>query len=104
MIAREWKCRVPHAQTEGFITYLHQTGLQDSKRTPGFCGAQLLKRPLAEQVELTLITYWDTLAAIQAFAGSDISQARLYPEDWQYELDPDAFVLHYEVIAHQFSL
>lgn len=101
MIAREWKCRVPQAHSDGFTDYLHETGIKDSSATPGFRGAQIFRRSLSGKVELTLITYWDTLASITAFAGDDISQARLYPEDEVYELEPDFSVQHYEVIEHQ---
>lgn len=102
MIAREWKCRVPEAHAEGFTAYLHETGVRDSSATPGFFGAQILRRSLTGKVELTLITYWDSLDSIKAFAGANISRARLYPEDEVYELEPDVDVLHYEVIEHGF--
>ena len=68
-----------------------------------FLGAQIFRRSLAAKIELTLITYWDNLESIKAFAGNDISQARLYPEDEAYQLEPDLSVQHYEVIEHQFS-
>jgi heme-degrading monooxygenase HmoA len=103
MIAREWKCRVPNVHSEGFTSYLYETGIKDSSATPGFLGAQIFRRALAGKIELTLITYWDKLESITAFSGSDISQARLYPEDEVYELDPDLSVQHYEVIEHQIS-
>lgn len=103
MIAREWKCRVPEIHSEGFTGYLYETGIKDSSATPGFLGAQIFRRFLTDKVELTLITYWDRLASIKAFAGDDISQARLYPEDEVYELEPDLAVQHYEVIEHQLS-
>lgn len=103
MIAREWKCRVPEAHNEGFTAYLYETGVKDSAETAGFLGAQIFRRSLAGKVELTLITYWDELESIKAFAGNDTSQARLYPEDEVYELEPDLSVQHYEVIEHQFS-
>jgi heme-degrading monooxygenase HmoA len=102
MIAREWKCRVPETQSEGFTGYLYETGIKDSSATPGFLGAQIFRRSMAEKIEITLITYWDNLESIKAFAGCDISQARLYPEDEVYELEPDLSVQHYEVIEHQF--
>src|SRR5690554_6862845 len=86
MIAREWKCRVPEARSEGFTGYLYETGIKDSSATPGFLGAQIFRRSLAAKIELTLITYWDNLESIKAFAGNDISQARLYPEDEVYEI------------------
>ena len=104
MIAREWKCRVPEAHGEGFTSYLYETGIKDSSATPGFCGAQIFRRFHVGKVELTLITCWDDLASIEAFAGADISQARLYPEDKAYELEPDLSVQHYEVIEHQVSI
>lgn len=103
MIAREWKCLVPEYHSEGFTAYLYETGVKDSSATPGFLGAQIFRRSLTDKIELTLITYWNNLESIEAFAGNDISQARLYPEDEIYELEPDLSVQHYEVIEHQFS-
>lgn len=103
MIAREWKCRVPEAHSEGFTGYLYETGIKDSCATPGFLGAQIFRRFLTPKIELTLITYWDNLESIKAFAGDDISQARLYAEDEVYEIEPDLSVQHYEVIEHQIS-
>jgi heme-degrading monooxygenase HmoA len=103
MIAREWKCQVPEAHSDGFTGYLYDTGIKDSSGTSGYLGAQILRRSLNGKIELTLITYWESLESIKAFAGDDISQARLYPEDEVYELEPDLSVQHYEVIEHQFS-
>lgn len=103
MIAREWKCRVPEAHEEGFTAYLHETGVRDSSATPGFLGAQIFRRLLSGKIELILITYWDSLDSIKAFAGKDISRARLYPEDEAYQLEPDVVVQHYEVIEHGFA-
>ncbi len=98
MIAREWKARCPIDQKEGFIKYLYQTGVKDTSIIDGFRDAQILSRDLEDKVEITLITYWDSLESIKAYAGDDIEVARLYPEDFRYELEPDDFVVHYEVI------
>ncbi|MFC6673178.1 antibiotic biosynthesis monooxygenase [Marinobacterium aestuariivivens] len=104
MIAREWKCRVPLTHSESFTKYLYETGIKDSSATPGYLGAQIFRRSVFKNIELTLITYWDKLESISTFAGEDISQARLYPEDEVYELEPDLSVQHYEVIEHQFNV
>ncbi len=103
MIAREWKCRVPLVHSEGFTAYLYETGIKDSSATPGYIGAQIFRRALHDRIELTLITYWNDLESIKAFAGEDIEQARLYPEDAVFELEPELTVQHYEVIDHQFD-
>jgi heme-degrading monooxygenase HmoA len=101
MIAREWKARCPQAHRAGFIKYLYQTGIKDASSTSGFKGAQIFTRDLNEHVEVTLISYWESLDSIKAFAGDDITIARLYPEDYQYELEPDNFVIHYQVVENQ---
>ncbi len=103
MIAREWKCRVPLVHSEGFTAYLYETGIKDSSATPGYIGAQIFRRALQDRIELTLITYWNDLESIKAFAGEDVEQARLYPEDAVFELEPELTVQHYEVIEHQFD-
>ncbi len=100
MYAREWKTRCPESKREGFIQYLHETGVKETSATPGFKGVQILVRGFEQAVEVTLISYWDSLESIKAFAGEDISVAKLYPEDCQYELEPDNFVRHYEVIEN----
>jgi len=100
MIAREWKTRCPRHKKKGFIEYLYKTGIKDSAETDGYQGAQIFARGLNDQVEITLITYWEPMNSIRGFAGDDISLARLYPDDYRYELDSDDFVLHYEVLEN----
>jgi len=101
VIAREWKARCPMSKKEGFIAYLYETGIKDTFSTEGFKGAQIFGRDVNEFIfEVTLITYWPTRESIVAFAGQDIEVAKLYSEDDQYELDPDTFVRHYEVLEN----
>lgn len=103
MYAREWKCKVPLKKCDGFIDYLYQTGVKDTSLTPGFIGAQIFQRQMDRKAEITFITYWDKLSSIEAFAGADISKAKLYPEDHKFELEPELTVQHYEVLAHRFE-
>lgn len=97
MIAREWKSRCPKKYEEGFISYLYETGIKETSETQGFKGIQILNRDIGEDVEIILITYWENIECIKAFAGEDINMAKLYPEDEQYELEPDIHVTHYAV-------
>ncbi|KZM41034.1 antibiotic biosynthesis monooxygenase [Marinomonas sp. SBI22] len=97
MIAREWAARCPKKHEEGFIAYLYETGVKETSATPGFLGTQIFNRDLGDKVEIKLISYWENLNVIKAFAGDDINVARLYPEDAIYELEPDDFVSHYKV-------
>lgn len=102
MYAREWKCRVPSDKSEGFLSYLYETGVKETSETQGHLGSQIFKREAGTLVEFTLMSYWRDLESIKAFAGEDIGVARLYPEDEKFDLQPDRSVQHYEVIEHRF--
>ncbi|WP_027179095.1 hypothetical protein [Maridesulfovibrio bastinii] len=103
MIAREWKAKCPLKHKDGFIAYLYQTGIKDTCVLEGYMGAQIFTRDLENAAEIKLVTFWKDLECIKKYAGEDIGIARLYPEDYKYELDPDTFVYHYEVIENQWK-
>lgn len=103
MIAREWRCRCPNTHRDDFLEHLRATGVHDTAVTPGFQGEQILERDLGTMVEITLISYWSRLEDISAFAGSDISQAKLYPGDEVFEIEPDLQVRHYDVLEQHFT-
>lgn len=98
MIAREWRCRCPKDTRDAFIEYLHKTGIKDTQRTLGCKGAQLLQRELSDCVEITLLTYWDSMQSVVRFRGNDYESAQLYPDDYAYGIMPDHEVTHYEVL------
>lgn len=99
MIARTWHGRVPAAQADAYHAYLLRTGLGDYASTPGNRGVQVLRRTEGEITHFLLITLWDSLDAIRAFAGPDYERARYYPEDDDYLLEKEPFVTHYEVLS-----
>lgn len=99
MIARTWHGRVPAAQADAYHAYLLRTGLGDYASTPGNRGVQVLRRTEGEIAHFLLITLWDSLDAIRAFAGPDYERARYYPEDDDYLLEREPFVTHYEVLS-----
>ena len=43
------------------------------------------------------LTHWDSLEAIEAFAGADISKAKYYREDADFLLEFEPTVEHYEL-------
>lgn len=46
-----------------------------------------------------LLTLWDSLESIKAFAGADVERARYYPESEAYLLELEPTVTHYEVLV-----
>lgn len=97
MIARTWHGIVPQEKGDAYYDYLKRTGLSDYAAAAGNRGVQVLRREEGNQTHFLLITLWDSVEAIQAFAGDDYQQARYYPEDKEYLLNFEP-VYHYEVL------
>ena len=52
---------------------------------------------LAFWTEIVLISLWESMAAVRAFAGENPERSVYYPEDDQYLLEMEPLVRHYEV-------
>ena len=98
MIGRTWHGRVPTDKSEAYYAYLLRTGLTDYAATPGNRGVHVLRRTEGGVTHFLLLTFRDSLDAIKAFAGPDYARARYYPEDDEYLLEREPFVVHYEVL------
>jgi heme-degrading monooxygenase HmoA len=99
MIARTWHGAVPADKADAYHEYLLRTGVAGYQATEGNRGVYVLRRTEGETVHFLLITLWESLDAIQAFAGEDAERARYYPEDAAYLLEMEPHVRHYDV-AH----
>jgi hypothetical protein len=47
-----------------------------------------------------MVTLWDSLEAVKAFAGDDHETAVFYPEDERFMVQRDLTTAHYEVDTH----
>jgi heme-degrading monooxygenase HmoA len=100
MIARLWRGRVPAGKSPDYVRYLRETGFADYARTPGNRGVWLLRGMAEEKGETAFLalTFWDSMAAIKAFAGAAPERARYYPRDHEFLIEPDPHVEHFDVI------
>jgi heme-degrading monooxygenase HmoA len=99
MIARTWHGVTLLAKAGEYLDYLHRTGIPDYQATEGNQGVYVLRRLDGDQAHFLLISLWDSMAAIQKFAGPDVEKARYYPQDADYLLEMEPDVTHYEVMA-----
>jgi heme-degrading monooxygenase HmoA len=98
LIARSWHGRVPASEAEKYYAYLQRTGLADYQRTPGNKGLVVQRWVEGEVAHFLLTTFWDSIDAIKQFAGEDYRVARYYPEDDDFLLEREPFVIHAEVL------
>ncbi len=99
MIARQWHGAVLAERADAYLRYLEETGIPDSKATPGNRGVFVLTRREGKVAHFVFLSLWESLDAIRAFAGDDIERARYYPEDRDFLLELEPTVTHYEVAA-----
>jgi heme-degrading monooxygenase HmoA len=97
LIARVWRGATSAARREEYLAYLEGTGVRECRATPGNRGVEVLSRIADGRAEFVFISYWESNEAIMAFAGTDIEQARYYPEDRSFLDVLSPTVDHYEV-------
>lgn len=97
MIARIWRGITLKEKADDYLAYLHETGLKDYAKTPGNRGVTVLRREQGEHCEIMLVSMWDSMDAVRAFAGENPERSVYYPEDDQYLLQMEPLVRHYEI-------
>lgn len=82
MVVRTWSATATHSGAQDYRRYFRDTLLPQLRRLEGFAGAYLLARDVeaAGTVELTTHTFWESPAAVRAFAGDDVTRSVVEPE------------------------
>jgi heme-degrading monooxygenase HmoA len=74
-----------------------RTGIPDYRSIPGNLAVHILRRDEGNTAHFYTFTLWDSLEAIQKFAGSEIEKAKYYPEDREFLLEFEPNVTHWNV-------
>ncbi len=98
MVIREWRGRASGSQAEAYPQHFRNKVVPELRGIPGFLGASLSRRPLGDAIEFLVLTRWQSLPAVERFAGSDITRAIVEPGAVAALSDFDATVQHYEVL------
>lgn len=100
MIIREWRGHASRARTVEYPTHFRTNVVPELRNVPGFLGATLSKREEGERVEFVVLTRWQSMQAVRAFAGADPSRAVVEPGAVAALSDYDHTVRHYEVLEN----
>jgi hypothetical protein len=96
-IARLWFGKTLSSRADEYEPYIVKTGVKDLQSTPGNEGVLILRRDDQETTEFGVISFWESLAAIEGFAGKDIGKAVYYPEDHQFLLKLEPRLVHFQI-------
>jgi len=98
MVLREWRGRALAGNAEAYPAHFRAQVLPELRRLPGFLGATLGRRDVGGKIEFLVLTRWESMAAITAFAGSDPGRAVVEPGGVAALADFETKVAHHQVI------
>lgn len=98
MIIREWRGRTEPARADAYPHHFRTVVVHELQRVPGFLGAYLTQHGAGALVEFVVMTRWESMDAIRAFAGTAPENAVVEPGAVAALSSYDSTVRHYEVI------
>jgi heme-degrading monooxygenase HmoA len=99
MIARHWRGWTLPQDADAYERLLKETVLPGLKTVEGYRGGYIFRKDGEPEVEFVVVNLFESLEAVQRFAGKDYSVAIFEPEAKRLlcKIEPQA--THYEVRA-----
>jgi heme-degrading monooxygenase HmoA len=98
MISRHWKGIAKPGEAENYIEHLRTDTFPKLVKIDGFISASILKRPVGQNTEFLIITVWESIEAIENFAGARADVAVVPEVVRAMMVEYDTTVSHYEVV------
>jgi heme-degrading monooxygenase HmoA len=97
MIARLWRGWTSRENADAYERLLQERILPGLKRLDGYRGGYILRRECSEEVEFVVMNLFESLEAVQAFAGPEYTVPVFEPEARQLLSKVEPIARHYEV-------
>jgi heme-degrading monooxygenase HmoA len=97
VIVRSWSARATAAGADAYVAYFRGTLRPSLQGIDGHRGALVVTRGAGEDVTVTVLTFWESMAAIRRFAGADATASVVEPEARAILTSFDAVVEHVDV-------
>jgi heme-degrading monooxygenase HmoA len=97
MIVRIWRGWTRTADADAYRDYMTRVALPGYSEVPGNVAVYMTTRRDGDRQEFAMITIWQSLDAVRAFAGDDPTRAVFYPDDDTFLVDRERTVTHYDV-------
>ncbi len=99
MIERVWSARTTRDGARQYAEHFRHVVLPELAAIAGYRGAQLMEREQDGAIEVVVVTRWNTLDAIRAFAGEEMDRAVVHDAAAALMTDYDRKVRHYGVVV-----
>jgi hypothetical protein len=97
LISRHWTGVSKPGRARDYEDHLRSETFPAIAAIPGFRRASILRRDIEDGTEFQIVTVWDSIAAIRAFAGPTVDLAVVPPVVQALMLRCDDHVKHFEV-------
>lgn len=97
MIVRTWAGRTAIKDGDAYERFMIERAAPDYASVAGLKKLYFTRRDEGDAAHFLLITVWESMAAVEAFAGADPSRAKYYPEDDKYLLEKDAHAFNHRL-------
>ena len=98
MIVRIWRGTAALSEPSAYPEHFRGAVLPALRGIAGFRGASLLRQDRPGEIEFMVLTRWESMDAIRAFAGDDPEQAVVEPAAVAALIRFDGRVHHYTVV------
>lgn len=98
MIVRTWMAYAKPENARAYREHLTAFVIPRLQKLSGFHGLELCQAQRGDRVELFVISRWQSMDAVKAFAGPKPDRAVVEPGAKAVLEEYDEFVFHYEVI------
>lgn len=98
MITRNWTGVVKSDRADDYMAHLQQNTFKKLAAIKGFINASVLRRDVTDGVEFLVVTEWETMEAIQEFAGPSADIAVVPPEAQEMMVRYDPVVRHFKEV------
>ena len=99
MITRMCHGKVPTTKATAYRAFLNKRAIPDYRSVSGNISVHILERTESDITHFITLTFWKDMESIKAFAGEDVEVAKYYPEDKDFLLEFEPYVVHYEVVG-----
>jgi heme-degrading monooxygenase HmoA len=99
MISRQWRGLAKSSHADRYVEHLRAETFPLLQEIPGFVSAAILRRNVPNGVEFLIETMWESIDAIQGFAGTDVETAVVPPKVQEMMVEYDNRVRHYQIVT-----
>ena len=86
----------PAAKGDSYLEHMRTFAIPRYRAVPGNLAAYALRRFEGDVMHIDMLTFWESLDSIKAFAGENVEKARYDDFDKDYLLEYEPTCRHYE--------